>query len=335
MVKIGIVGCGYWGHNLTRNFIETKDCWLYSVADLNKGILDKINKRYPSLKTFSNYEDLIADKDTEAVVVATNNKQHFPVAKAALLANKHVLVEKPLASSVREAEELVHIAKENNRVLMVDHTFLYTGAVKKIKELIEKKEVGDILYYDSVRVNLGLFQKDLNVVWDLAPHDLSIMDYLLDEKAVSVSANGVAHLKEGLEDIAYLSLRFNSKLIAHFHFNWMSPIKVRRALIGGTEKMIVYDDMEPSEKIKVYDRKVKIVISPEDKFTPFYDYRIGDMWAPKVDLSEALGLMCAEFVDSIIHKRQPLSDGESGLRVVRILEAASESIKHNGIEVKL
>ena len=337
-VNIGIIGCGYWGKNLIRNFIEAENAWLSSAVDVDKEILGKINKRYPSLKVYEKYEDLFRVEEVNTIAIATPADTHYSIAKDALLAGKHVLVEKPFVCSVRQAGELIELAQKKSRVLMVDHTFLFTGATRKIKELVETNELGDILYYDSVRINLGLFQKDVNVVWDLAPHDISLMCYLLDKEPASVSAIGVAHLKEEMENIAYLTLNFEDNTIAHFHFNWLAPVKVRLTLIGGTEKMIVYDDTEPSEKVKIYDKKVRVInpsVSSESEYKPLYDYRIGDMWAPKVDLSEALAYMCKEFVDSIIKERQPLSNGAFGLKVVKILEAAQKSIENNGKKIKL
>jgi len=337
-VNIGIAGCGYWGKNLVRNFFEVENCWLSSIVDENTKTLDEINKRYPSLKIYTDYKELLDSEEVNTVVISTPANTHYQMVKDALLADKHVLVEKPFVRSIGQAKELVELAEKRNKILMVDHTFLFTGAVRKIKELIDANGIGNILYYDSVRINLGLFQKDVNVIWDLAPHDISIMCYLLKGEPVSVSACGIAHIQEGIENIAYLVLYFKNSMIAHFHFNWLAPVKVRLTLIGGSEKMIVYDDTEPSEKIKVYDKKVRVFdpsTSTENEFKPLYDYRTGDMWAPKVDLSEALGYMCKEFVDSIAEERQPLSNGEFGLKVVRILEAAQKSISNNGKNIKL
>jgi len=329
-VNVGIIGCGYWGKNLIRNFIEAKNCWLSTICDSNEELLQKVQKRYPSLTALTNYRDVMTSKDINTVVIATPVSQHYPLAKEALLAGKHVLVEKPLAASAREVEELIALADKQKKVLMVDHTFLYTGAVRKIKNLIDSGTIGKLLYYDSVRVNLGLFQQDINVIWDLAPHDLSIMDYLVKEKPVSVRAMGMAHLTKGIENIGYMILNFNNDMIAHFHFNWMSPVKVRLAMICGSEKMIVYDDIEPSEKVKIYERKVELMKSVEDKYRLYYDYRVGDLWVPKIELTEALSLMTQDFIEAILTGKKPLSDAQSGLRVVRILEAAQKSISSGG-----
>lgn len=329
-INVGIIGCGYWGKNLIRNFIEAKNCWLSTICDSNEELLQKVKSRYPSLTALTDYRKLIASKDINTIVIATPVSQHYPLAKEALLAGKHVLVEKPLAASAAHVEELIALAEKQKKVLMVDHTFLYTGAVRKIKGLIDSGSIGNLLYYDSVRVNLGLFQHDINVIWDLAPHDLSIMDYLVSEKPVSLRAVGMAHLTKGIENVGYMILNFESNMIAHFHFNWMSPVKIRLALICGSEKMIVYDDIEPSEKVKIYERKVELMKSVEDKYRLYYDYRVGDLWVPKIELTEALNLMCQDFIEAIRTERKPLSDAHSGLRVVRILEAAQKSISNGG-----
>ena len=334
-INVGIIGCGYWGKNLVRNFIEAKNCWLSSIADNNEKALQEINVRYPSLRAYANYKDLIRSKEINTIVVATPPGEHYHMVKEILLAGKNVLVEKPLATSLKDAKELAALARKSDKILMVDHTFLFSGAVKKIKEIIKTGELGEILYYDGVRINLGLFQRDVNVLWDLAPHDLSIMSYLLEKDPVSVSAIGAAHVKKGTENIAYLTLKFKDNLIAHFHFNWLAPAKVRLTLIGGSEKMIIYDDTDPSEKVKVYDKNVRMKHSSGSEYKSSYDYRVGDMWAPKVDLAEALQYMCNEFVDAIKEHRKPLSDGEFGVRIVRILEAAKESIINDGTMVKL
>jgi predicted dehydrogenase len=251
----------------------------------------------------------------------------------ALQSGKHVLVEKPMALNARECEEMIRCAQDNDRVLMVDHTFLYTGAVRRMKEIVEKGDIGDIYYFDSVRVNLGLFQHDVNVIWDLAPHDLSIMDFLLTRKPKAVSAVGVNHYNH-MEDVAYLILHFGEKMMAHVHVNWLAPVKIRRILIGGSKKMIVFDDMEPSEKVKVYDTGVKVV-TREGIYKTLVEYRTGDMFAPKLDQSEALSLVIDDFLESIKTGRAPVADGETGLRVVRVLEAAELSIKKSGELVSL
>ena len=278
-------------------------------------------------------EDLIGRPEVAAVVLATPLSTHYPLGLQAIEAGKHLLVEKPIAASSDEARELTERADGAGLVLMVDHTFIYTGAVRKLRELVQDQELGDLLYFDSVRVNLGIFQHDTNVVWDLAPHDISILDHLVAREPESVQAIGARHYYE-YEDMAYLGVRYAGNLLAHFHVNWISPVKVRRILVGGTKRMVLYDDMEPSEKIKVYDSGVELG-SREDIYRTLVQYRTGDMLAPKLDLSEALGLMCREFVLSITDQREPLTGAASGLNVVRILEAADRSLASGGTVVRL
>jgi predicted dehydrogenase len=329
---IGVIGCGYWGPNLLRNFAENETAQLRWICDLDEKRLGAMGRRYPAARTTTDYRTLIADADLDAVAVVTPVATHFQIAKEALAAGKHVLIEKPLTATVREAEELVALAEKNRRVLMVDHTFVYTGAVRKMKEILTKGELGDLLYFDSVRINLGLFQRDINVLWDLAPHDLSIMDYLIDRQPEGVSALGSCHIEPGIENIAYLVMRFADDFIAHFHFNWLAPVKIRRTLIAGARKMILYDDIEPTEKVRVYDKGVTAnrIGDREADYQTLVSYRTGDVWAPKLDATEALHHVVAEFLDSIRERRKPLTDGEAGLRVVRILEAAQQSIKQGG-----
>ncbi len=340
MTGIGIIGCGYWGPNLVRNFKSLSSCKVVGIHDLRPERVKFIQSSYPDLKSYESVQKLIEDPAIEAVVIATPVAAHFEVAKAALTAGKHVLLEKPLTSSVAQASELVDLAAKKGLTLMVDHTFLYTGAVRKIKELVDSGEIGKLLYFDSVRVNLGLFQHDINVIWDLTPHDISICDYISRKKAVSVNAVGHAFYGQSIENISYLAVKYEDEMLAHFHVNWLAPVKVRTTLIGGTERMIVYDDMEPSEKIKIYDKKVVLTdhAGQEDQekvYSALVEYRIGDMRAPKLESTEALKLVAKEYVDSITQKRKPLTSGEDGLHVVRILEAADKSLKMNGAQVKL
>jgi predicted dehydrogenase len=329
---IGVIGCGYWGPNLLRNFAENEAAQLRWISDLDETRLAAMGRRYPAARTTSDYQKLIADPELDAVAVVTPVATHFQIAKEALLAGKHVLVEKPLTATTREAEELIELAERNRRILMVDHTFVYTGAVRKMKEILASGELGELLYFDSVRINLGLFQRDINVLWDLAPHDLSIMDYLIERQPEGVSALGSCHIEPGIENIAYLVMRFADDFIAHFHFNWLAPVKIRRTLIAGAGKMILYDDIEPTEKVRVYDKGVTAnrVGDREADYQTLVSYRTGDVWAPKLDATEALRYVVAEFLDSIRSTRKPLTDGEAGLRVVRILEAAQKSIKEGG-----
>jgi predicted dehydrogenase len=329
---IGVIGCGYWGPNLLRNFAENEAAQLRWICDLDEKRLGAMGRRYPAARTTNDYRTLIADAELDAVAVVTPVATHFQIAKEALAAGKHVLIEKPLTATVREAEELIGLAEKNRRVLMVDHTFVYTGAVRKMKEILTSGDLGDLLYFDSVRINLGLFQRDINVLWDLAPHDLSIMDYLIDRQPEGVSALGSCHIEPGIENIAYLVMRFADDFIAHFHFNWLAPVKIRRTLIAGARKMILYDDIEPTEKVRVYDKGVTAnrIGDREAEYQTLVSYRTGDVWAPKLDATEALRHVVAEFLESIRERRKPLTDGEAGLRVVRILEAAQQSIKQGG-----
>lgn len=337
---VGVIGCGYWGPNLLRNFSEIEEARLRWMCDLDTKRLETFGRRYPAAKTTVDYKHLLSDAELDAVVIATPVGTHFSFAKDALQAGKHVLIEKPFTATVAEAEELIQLAERNNLTLMVDHTFIYTGAIRKIKEIVQSGELGELLYFDSVRVNLGLFQRDINVVWDLAPHDLAIMDFIIGRQPSIVSAIGSCHIERGIENIAYVLLGFADEFIAHFHFNWLSPVKIRRTLIAGRRRMIVYDDIEPTEKIRVYDKGVMVTRSEEaadkeDAYRTLVSYRTGDVWVPKLDSTEALHYVCLEFLNAIKEKRPPLTDGESGLRVVRLLEAAQESISHNGHPIQL
>jgi predicted dehydrogenase len=337
---IGIIGCGYWGPNLLRNFAENEGASLRWMCDLDVKRLETLGRRYPSARTTPDCGQLFNDPQLSAVAIATPVSTHFNFAKAALQSGKHVLIEKPFTATVAEAEELIELAERNNLTLMVDHTFIYTGAVRKIKEIVKSGELGELLYFDSVRINLGLFQRDINVVWDLAPHDLAIMDFIIDRKPLAVTATGSCHVERGIENIAYVMLRFPEEFIAHFHFNWLSPVKIRRTLIAGSRKMVVYDDIEPTEKIRVYDKGVMVTQSEEaadkeDAYRTLVSYRTGDVWVPKLDSTEALRYVCQEFLDAIKEQRRPLTDGHSGLRVVRLLEAAQSSISQQGRAVAI
>lgn len=332
-MKIGVVGLGYWGPNLVRNFFAAEGVQGVVCCDVQESRLQKIKKSFPHAEVTSSFESLLHREEVGAIAIATPVSTHHPLGMRALRAGKHVLLEKPMTTKVEHARELLECAAERGLTLMVDHTFVYTGAVRKIKEMIQQGEIGDILYFDSVRVNLGLFQHDTNVIWDLAPHDISIMDYLIDREPVSVSAVGVSHYN-CLEDVAYLTVHFADKLIAHFHVNWLSPVKVRRILLGGSKHMVVYDDMEPSEKVKVFNRGVEIT-EKESVYQTLVQYRMGDMYAPKIDQTEALSRLVAEFVDCIRTGRKPLTDGKAGYNVVRILEAADKSLRAGGRAVQL
>lgn len=335
--SIGVIGCGYWGPNLLRNFAENETAHLSWICDLDQARLDSMARRYPSARTTIDYRQMVDDPELQAVAIVTPVATHYQLAKEFLRAGKHVLLEKPMTSTAREAEELIALAEQNGLTIMVDHTFVYTGAVRKMKELVSSGQLGDLLYFDSVRINLGLFQRDINVLWDLAPHDLSIMDSLIDRQPLALTALGSCHIESGIENIAYLVLLFPDDFIAHFHFNWLAPVKIRRTLIAGSSKMILYDDIEPTEKVRVYDKGVTAsrVSDREAAYQTLVSYRTGDVWAPKLDSTEALKYVVADFLDALRLGRKPLSDGQAGLRVVRLLEAAQQSIKNGGMAVNL
>jgi predicted dehydrogenase len=346
VIGIGVIGYGYWGPNLVRNFFETPGCRVVAVSDLNPDRLARVRTRYPTIDTTADYRDLLKDSRIDAVAIATPVSTHFDLALQALKTGKHVLVEKPMACTSEQAQRLVDEAELRRRVLAVDHTFVYTSAVRKIHSLVSSGDLGDIYYYDSVRVNLGLFQHDVNVIWDLAVHDLSIMDYVLPMRPVAVSANGIGHVTGEPENIGYVTFHFDTPVMAHLHVNWLAPVKVRRTLIGGSRKMIVYDDLEPSEKIKVYDKGITVnggghTTAPPNggdangRYAMLVGYRTGDVWAPQLDLTEALSVECRHFIDCIEHGRTPTADGEAGLRVVRLLEAATQSMRESGKVIEL
>lgn len=336
MLGVGVVGCGYWGPNLVRNFVEAKGSTVIAVSDLRPERLASMRDRYPSIQTTTDYLELLNNPLIDAIAIATPVSTHYPLALQALEAGKHVLVEKPMTTSSQSAQHLIAVAQQRQLVLMVDHTFIYSGAIRKIHQLINSDQLGALLYYDAVRVNLGLFQHDVNVIWDLAIHDLAIMDFVLNSKPYAVSATGISHVPGGHENIAYLTLFYENCLIAHIHVNWLAPVKVRRALIGGSRQMIVYDELEPSEKLKVYDKGIKVnQTSEESVYQMLIDYRTGDMWAPQLDLAEALQTEILHFIDCIETGQAPISDGAAGLRVVKILEAATLSMRQQGQLVKL
>jgi predicted dehydrogenase len=306
-----------------------------AVCDLKPERLGQLRIRYPTIQTVSDPNILFSDPSLDAIVIATPVSSHFELALAALRADKHVLVEKPLAANSGQAMQLIDEAARRQRILMVDHTFVYTAAVRKIRELLNANALGDIYYYDAVRVNLGLFQHDVNVIWDLAIHDLSIMDYVLPAKAKAVSATGISHIPGQPENVAYMTLFFDNRMIAHVHVNWLTPVKVRHTLIGGSEKMILYDDLEPSEKVKIYDKGVTISQSPEAVYEMLVSYRSGDMWAPRLDATEALQAEAVHFIDCIENSKQPETDGQAGLRLVRTVEAAEKSLRAKGQLVEI
>jgi len=338
VIRIGVIGYGYWGPNLVRNFHETPGMQVACVSDLRPERLAVVQGRYPAVKLTVNHRELLEDPGIDAVAIATPVSTHFDLATAALRAGKQVFVEKPLAATGKQVERLIEAAGKVDRVLMVDHTFVYTGAVRKIRELVDSGSLGDIYYYDSTRVNLGLFQHDIDVIWDLAVHDLSIMDYVIPHRAVAVSATGFSHVTGGRENIAFLTLFFDDPLIAHIHVNWLAPVKIRRTLIGASKQMVVYDDLEQSEKIKIYDKGINIDRrrDPAEKiYEVLVGYRTGDMLSPRLDMKEALSVEAAHFVGCVKEHKQPISDGGAGLRVVQILEAASKSMRQRGIPIEL
>lgn len=332
-IKVGLIGYGYWGPNLLRNFMSAKECQVNHVCDSRQERLDQVLKINPAINVTKDINDLCNDPKTDAIIISTPVSSHFEIAKKALENGKHVLIEKPLTASVKEAEELIAIANNKKLVLMVDHTFLYTGAIKKIKEVVETDEIGNLQYFDSTRINLGLFQADVNVLWDLAPHDISILSFLVKDKPYSINATGKSHTKNGIENIAYMTINYTNDFIAHFNCSWTSPVKVRQTLIGGDKKMILYNDLEPSEKIRIYDTGYSHK-SDEEKNKILVDYRIGDVYLPKLQNEEALLGVANDFISSIIENKTPISNSTLGLEVVKILEAADHSIKNNGKEVK-
>jgi predicted dehydrogenase len=328
-LNVGVIGYGYWGPNLVRNLMETDGVNVVSCADLRPDRRALVQRRYPTVTVTGDAEAILDDPNVDAVVITTPVTTHHTLAKHALERGKHVLVEKPLARTTAEAEELIRLAESRELVLMVDHTFIYTGAVRKIKELLDSGELGRLYYFDSVRVNLGVFAHDTDVLWDLAPHDLSILTHLIPRTPKHVSAVGVDHVGTGFADMVYLTVHFEDSFLAHVHVNWLSPVKVRQILIGGDRRMLVYDDTEPSEKVRVYDSGIKVT-TQEGIYATLVDYRTGDMWAPKIELREALSVECAHFVDCVRFRKMPWSSGTAGLTVVKLLEAASKSLVAKG-----
>ncbi len=330
MLRIGAIGYGYWGPNLVRNFSTANGSQVTMVCDMNQQALKKVKKAYPGIRVTADCQELIKDPEVDAVAIATPVFTHYELAKKVLEEGKSVFVEKPFTHTIAQGEELIEMAEKKNLKIMVDHTFLYTSSVSMMKQMIEDNVLGDLYYLDSIRVNLGLFQHDVNVVWDLAPHDISIMLYLIGEKPQAVVATGAEHFGRGLEDIAYLTFYYSRNVIAHINVNWLSPVKVRTTLIGGQKKMLVWNDLEPDEKIKIYDKGVQ-VRTKEGKYNLLVDYRSGDMWAPKIDQTEALRVIADKFVDYVENGGTVVNDGRAGLNIVRMLTAANQSL-HNKSE---
>jgi predicted dehydrogenase len=334
-IKVGVVGCGYWGPNLIRNFRSLPECSMKMMCDLSEDRLKHLRSVYPDVEGITRFEQLLNGANLDAIVVATAVKLHFPMAKASLLAGKHTLIEKPLACSTAECEELIAIARKQGLVLMVGHTFLYSAPVRKIKEIVDRGDVGEIRYIAARRLNLGLFQKDINVAWDLAPHDISIILYIMQEKPFSINCRGAAHITPGIEDVTSMSLQFTKDRSAMIHSSWLDPRKIRDMTIVGSKRMIVYDDVAPQEKIKIYD--VRVDRPPHyDTFAEFqYAYHYGDMYSPYIKQDEPLKTECQHFLSCIREKVSPLTSGTKGLEVVQILEASSESLRKDGAPVDL
>jgi predicted dehydrogenase len=329
MLRIGVIGYGYWGPNLVRNFCSLENAKVVAICDQNQAALKRAAKSYPGITTVSNPAEVMESSEIDAVAIATPVSSHFDLAIQALQHDKHIFIEKPFTSNVAQCEELIELADKKNLIIMVDHTFLFTGPVRKIKQLIDDDVLGDLYYYDSMRVNLGLFQHDVNVIWDLAPHDLSIMDFLIKDKPVAIAANGKAHLGNGLQNIAYITVYFANNVIAHFNVNWLSPVKVRTTLIGGGKKMLVWNDLEADEKLKIYDKGIEVK-NGEGVYKLLVSYRSGDMWAPRVEQTEALKIETEYFVHCVLNHETPFNDGYAGLRVVKMLEACTESLENDG-----
>jgi predicted dehydrogenase len=333
VIKVGVIGYGYWGPVVARNFCSADGCELSAICDKSSASRDRARKAFPGVVVTCDVNAITTSPEIDVVAVITPVWTHFEFAKSALENGKHVFVEKPFTSNTAQAEELIDLAARRKLQIMVDHTFLFTGAVRKIRQLVDEGALGKLYYYDSTRVNLGLFQHDVNVIWDLAPHDLSIMDHLMGAEPTTVVATGQSHLN-GHEDIAYITVYFKDSLLAHINVNWLSPVKVRTTLIGGEKKMVVWNDLDVDEKVKVYDKGVDIA-SGQGLYDLLVSYRSGDMWAPKVDQTEALKREVSYFIECIAKNETPINDGPAGLRVVRLLEAASRSLKERGRPVNL
>lgn len=331
-MNIGIIGYGYWGPTVARNFSATKGVKIVSICDLHHSALEKAKSVYPHVQSTTNYREITTSKHIDAVAIVTQVFAHYEIAKSALENGKDVFIEKPFTATVEQAKHLLDLANQKNLVIMVDHVVLFTSTVKKIKQLIDHNELGKLYYYDATRINLGLFQPDVNVVWDLAPHDLSIIDYLVKTKPVALSAHGKDHFSQNLENIAYVTIYYEDNLIAHFNFNWLSPVKVRTTLIGGEKKMLIWNDLEPDDKIKIYDKGINVLT--KDDYEKQVSYRLGDMYCPKLETYNALKQETEYFVDCMSNRTKPLNDGESGLRIVEILELCNKSLKNRGMTIE-
>ncbi len=335
LLGIGVIGYGYWGPNLVRNFMSDTDWRVVSVCDRAESRLAGVTRLYPGVTTTTKPEDLFRNPEIDAIAIATPVATHFELAMGALRAGKHVLVEKPIASTSQQASQMIEEAARRKLVLLVDHTFVFTGAVRKIRDVTSQDSFGTLQYYDSTRVNLGLFQHDVNVMWDLAVHDLSIMDFVIGVDPVAVSATGLSHVPGQPANVAFMTLFFDQPIIAHINVNWLSPVKIRRTLVGGSKQMIVYDDLETSEKVKIYDKGITVTETPGDVRKMLISYRTGDLWSPKVNETEALALEVTHFRNCIDGKEKPITPGERGLAIVRMLEAADKSMTNRGAAVEL
>lgn len=335
MINIGVIGYGYWGPNLVRNFAEVSRVKLASVADFSPDKLGLVQRRFPTIKATTDFQEIVRDPEIDAIAIATPVTTHFELGMAVLKAGKHLWLEKPMTETSLQARQLVEEAEKRKRVLFVDHTFVYTGAVRKMHEIVASGELGKIYYYDSSRVNLGLFQHDVNVISDLGVHDFSILDHLLKEHPNAVSAAGINHFPGTPENLAYITMFYDSGTIAHINVSWLAPVKVRQILLGASNKMITYDDLQPSEKVKVYDKGVSFTDDPEKIYEMRVGYRTGDMWAPKLDETEALRVAANHFVDCIEQSKSPETDGRMGLRVVELVEAATSSMRGRGETVHI
>jgi len=335
MIRVGIVGYGYWGPNIVRNFSKTKGVIVSAICDLSPQKLNRAQLDYPSISITSDFHTLLNDSTVDAIAIATPVSTHYDLGLAALKAGKHLFLEKPMTETSAQAKHLIEEAEKRNLTLIIDHTFIYTPAVRKIRELIDGGDLGNFYFYDSTRINLGNFQHDVNVIWDLAVHDLSILDYLFQDTPLAISATGAAHVRGQPENAAYITLFFNNNAIAHINVNWLSPIKLRHTLIGGDRKMILYDDIEVTEKVKVYDKGVDIAGDTESIYQILKGYRVGDMWAPHLASTEALSAEIEHFIDCIEKNIQPITNGAMGLRIIQLLEAASTSMLHQGAPVEI
>jgi len=336
-MKIAIIGCGYWGTHLLRNFNQSEFWDLAGACDLDENQIKKVKNNYPNLYTTNSIDDILNIQGLDAIVISTPVFSHFEIAEKSLKKGINTWIEKPMTSNSEDAQKLIDLSIENNCIINIDHTYIYTPAVRKIKELITNGELGEILYYDSIRINLGLFQHDVNVIWDLAPHDISILNYLIDKKPTAVSATGSSVIKyneKNLESIAYITIYYEDNTLAHLNVNWLSPLKIRQIIIGGSNKMLVFDDMAVSEKIKVYDTGVKLT-NREDIYETLVQYRIGDMYSPALPNKEALKEEVDHFYNCIKNKKNTDTDAHSGLLVVQTIEAANKSLINGGAKIEL